>query len=267
MSHSKPVFGTEEWAAHNFNFQLGCKSDCSYCYAKSNALRYKQINDPSEWSTPKINEKTLEKKHGKKVGTIMFPTAHDIHPDNIDAAIKVLIGLLTPGNRVLVVTKPHLECITRICTDCAQFKGQVLFRFTIGSAYDETLKMWEPHAPNYYERAACLVHAYIHGFQTSVSCEPLLAGSIEEVTVMVEKFRPFVTDAIWIGKMNYAPLRLKKNGHEDMIPHAKVLEDVWNDEAVIALYGRYKDDSKVKWKESMKKVLGLEIPTEKGMDV
>jgi len=33
------------------------------------------------------------------------------------------------------------------------------------------------------------------------------------------------------------------------------------------LYSRYKDEGNIKWKESIKKVVGLEIPVEKGLDV
>ncbi len=38
------------------------------------------------------------------------------------------------------------------------------------------------------------------------------------------------------------------------------------DEAVIELYKRYANDPLIKWKESIKKVVGIEIPAERGLD-
>lgn len=40
-----------------------------------------------------------------------------------------------------------------------------------------------------------------------------------------------------------------------------------SDEWIMELYSRYNDDGKIKWKESIKKVVGLEIPVKKGLDV
>jgi hypothetical protein len=33
------------------------------------------------------------------------------------------------------------------------------------------------------------------------------------------------------------------------------------------LYARHRDDTVIKWKDSIKKVVGIERPTEKGLDV
>lgn len=40
-----------------------------------------------------------------------------------------------------------------------------------------------------------------------------------------------------------------------------------NDENIFTIYEMFKNDPAVKWKESFKKVVGLEIHTEPGMDV
>ena len=84
-------------------------------------------------------------------------------------------------------------------------KEQLLFRFTIGSALDEVLSFWEPGAPVFAERLAALELAWANGYQTSVSCEPMLDGHIDAVIHQVE---PFVTDAIWLGKANRFPMHL-----------------------------------------------------------
>ena len=60
-------------------------------------------------------------------------------------------------------------------------REQLLFRFTVGSAKDDVLSFWEPGAPTFAERMASLELAWAHGYQTSVSCEPMLDGHIEDV--------------------------------------------------------------------------------------
>jgi hypothetical protein len=46
----------------------------------------------------------------------------------------------------------------------------------------------------------------------------------------------------------------------------KQLLDSQNDERIWELYNRLKDNTKVRWKESIKKVVGLELATEAGLD-
>ena len=74
--------------------------------------------------------------------------------------------LLDNGNDVLIVSKPHLECIQRLCTLPSE---HILFRFTIGAYDDDTLRFWEPGAPPYDERLASLKYAFDAGFKTSVN--------------------------------------------------------------------------------------------------
>lgn len=81
---------------------------------------------------------------------------------------------LHAGNKVLVVSKPHLECIRAICERFDLVKDQILFRFTIGACDDQILSYWEPNAPRYDERKQCLFYAYQAGLRTSVSVEPML---------------------------------------------------------------------------------------------
>lgn len=135
----RPVFGTREWAKFNLNFIDGCQHDCKYCYAKTSAIKYKK-RTADNWTKPELRKHILNKQFGKRDGTTMFPTQHDLHPDNIKEAIQVLGNLLRNGNDVLIVSKPHVPVIWEICRSFKQHNKQILFRFTIGSANDETLK-------------------------------------------------------------------------------------------------------------------------------
>jgi len=163
------------------------------------------------------------------------------------------------------VSKPHLDCIKALCAEFGWYKDKILFRFTIGSKDSNTLLCWEPNAPDFAERLESLKYAFSEGYQTSVSCEPMLDDNIGDVIGQVS---PFVTDSIWLGKMNHLRGRLALNGETDPVTMQKAEQLItWqSDENIKQLYSRYKNNPLVKWKDSVKKVLGLSISTEAGMD-
>jgi len=262
---SKPVTGTGEWAKSKVNIQAGCEHDCAYCYAKSSAVRFGWTT-PESWGCPVVKSGTIEKGYAKREGTVMFPTSHDITPLNIEQCLTVLRKLLDANNKVLIVSKPHIACVKQMCDELADYRDQILFRFTIGSADDAVLKLWEPGAPTFDERLASLKHAYEQGYAISVSCEPMLDGNIDAVVAAVERY---VTNTIWLGRANRLrhALAMTCPGDIDMRRHADRLIATWDDNAVKALYERYKAHPKIRWKDSIKKVVGLDRPTEKGLDL
>lgn len=264
MTKEKQVFGTCEWASENANFISGCIHDCKYCYSKEMAIRFKR-KTPDNWTVEEINYNQLKRNFRKVDGYIMFPSSHDISIDNIELSLSFIKNLLKNGNHILIVTKPHLEVIKKICETFSKEKNNILFRFTIGSSDSAILKFWEPNAPSFEERFESLKYAHKLGFKTSVSCEPIL--DIDTIT-LVKQISPFVTDAIWIGKPNFLLRRLRMNGVTDRntIQKADELNKAQSDEWIIELFNTLKDDPKIKWKESIKKILNLEVSTIKGLD-
>ncbi len=261
----RPAFGTKEWAGSNENFIQGCIHDCKYCFAKGNAVRFRR-KTAENWRIEEVNFKKLKRGVRKRKGTIMFPSSHDISPKNVDYAIQHLEKLVKAGNNVLVVSKPHLEVIQKICSHFQPYKDQMLFRFTIGSDNTETLKFWEPNAPSFEERLSALQHAQAQGFKTSVSIEPALDGNTFE---LVQKLSPFVTDSLWIGLANRLKGNLKLNGHADDETWTKAneLKAIQTKHWVEELADKLKDHPKIKWKDSCKKVLGIIRPIETGLDI
>jgi len=262
----KKAIGMYEWTAFSCNIISGCIHNCKYCYAKEMAARFKR-RSTADWVNeivygPKVSEDVKKYK-----GRVMFPSAHDIHPGNISVVLPYLLKLLMAGNEVLLVTKPHLECIQTICLATEPYKKQILFRFTIGSSSDEILRFWEPNAPTFEERFNSLKFAFGAGFQTSLSIEPML-DNVENIRGLVHQVLPFITDAIWIGKPNFLMKRLKSNNALDAETLHRAQEfDGWYSHAnIMALYDTYKTNVKIKWKESIKKIVGLGLSTEKGLD-
>lgn len=264
MKKVKQVFGTYEWAVENANFISGCNHNCKYCYSKEMAIRFKRKTSLN-WEQEEVNANQLNKIVKKVDGLIMFPSSHDITPINLTNSITFLGKLLKSGNKVLIVTKPHMAVIEKICESFSNYKDYILFRFTIGSNNSETLKFWEPNAPSFEERKKCLIYAYNQGFSTSISCEPMLDDNIEELVLELD---PFVTDSIWIGKANFLLRRLKMNGIVDSetITKANELISSQSDRNIKSLFKKINKNPKIKWKESIKKIVQIEISTIKGQD-
>lgn len=257
---AKEVFGTKEWAAHSANITIGCSHNCTYCYSREAYKKY----DTSGigWEIERIDEKALNKKWTKKEGTIMFPTKHDITLNNVDASITILTKMLEVGNTLLIVSKPNPEVIEKLTEALKDYKENILFRFTIGSKNNEILKFWEPGASSFEERLLSLKIAFDKGFETSVSMEPLLDNNPDDTKVLVEALRPYSTNSIWIGKMNKPEKRL-----DNITPFIEEYLSRQNDENILKIYEMFKDDELIKWKESIKKIVGLEVPTEAGLDI
>jgi len=254
--------GTREWAKHTVNCCSGCSNNCRYCYAKGMAVRFGRMLT-EEWQIERIREKDVLKKRKLYDGKVMFPSSHDITPGNLEACMNVIGNLLSVGNELLIVSKPRVQCIERVCMAFEAFRDKILFRFTIGAMDNNILKFWEPNAPTYEERWECLRFAYNSGFATSVSIEPMLDPT--SVVPLVYDLAPFTTNAIWIGKMNHIRKSMK-NADSDTAEAMKMIETQQSDQTILEIYEHLQDHPLIKWKESIKKIVGIEIPKEQGLD-
>lgn len=259
----KPVRGTREWAVAEINCCLGCPHGCRYCYARQAAVVKQGSVASAQWPVCRVIAGEVTKERPRYPGQVMFPTAHDIVADNLDACLQVLKKLTAAGNRVLVVSKPHLDCIRVLCAELQAVKDLLLFRFTITARDESLLALWEPHAPGYAERKACLQYAAGCGFATSVSVEPML--DTEDVVAMVYDLLPFVSHSIWLGKMNRIEERVAVDS-EAMEMAVQRLADGQNDQHIHRIYNQLHKIDKVRWKESIKAVVGLELSSEAGLD-
>jgi DNA repair photolyase len=248
---TKRKTGTREWAESNYNIGIGCSHDCRYCYARTNALRYRLVESPDSWTTERVKDKMPP--ISKKNGWIMFPTTHDISPYYLPYAVEALKNLLSRGNKVLIVSKPHKICVETICKELEPWKSNILFRFTIGTPSEDRAKFWEPGAPSIAERLNCLKYAYEKGFSTSVSMEPML-GTVEETLDMFTLMWGFVSDKIWIGKMNKISTRVR-NDSPDIAAACDEVIKYQGDENIMWLVNKLKDNSKIAWKDSIKEVI------------
>lgn len=263
-SETKAVRGTREWAVAEINCCHGCPHDCRYCYARYDLVERRRILAPAQWPISRTIDADVDRRHPLYPGQVMFPTAHDIVPDNLVACIMVLDNLLVAGNRVLVVSKPHLDCIRILCVRFAAKRDRLIFRFTITARDEQILKLWEPGAPGYAERRSCLEYAFHAGFATSVSVEPIL--DMQDVLAMVHELLPFISHSIWLGKMNKIDERVVIDSTA-MRDAVEILKKGQEDAKILRIYNELRENPKVRWKDSVKKVVGLMPATQPGLDL
>ena len=241
--------GTKEWAEHVCNIQIGCSNSCLYCYAAQNASRFK-VRPRENWKYEELTAKANMSSYPKKKGVVMFPSSHDITSFNLNAYIRVAKIILEAGNQLLIVTKPDITCSQHLITELSEWKEQILFRFTIGTMGEGISAFWEPGAPRPGERLESLRMAWAAGFATSVSAEPLLGGINTAITIITSVDK-YVTDTIWIGKLNKARLRVPSEFHD----HVEKIEAMQTDDLIIKIHSCFKDNPKIRWKDSIKEVI------------
>ncbi len=262
-SFKKTLRGTREWAVANINCCTGCPHHCRYCYARYDQVVKKAAVSAEQWKSCQINEEEVLKVQPHFEGQVMFPCTHDIVPENLDACIKVITNLLKSKNSILLVSKPNIDCISTLCHHFQESKRSLLFRFTITANNNEILSFWEPGAPSYKERLACLKLAWKKGFGTSVSVEPMLDAST--VVQMVEELQHYVTHSIWLGKMNRINKRVEVDSQE-MVAEIERIRVGQSESNIRRIYTALKNNPLMRWKESIKEVVGIRPLTIIGED-
>jgi len=244
--------GTKEWADYNVNCAKGCLNNCRYCYAKNMAKRFGRATERT-WKNMEVRQSAVAKTYHRVSGRVMFPSSHDIidTPDVEFACFRVLTKLLESENEVLVTTKPRLSVVQKMVRQFSSYRNKLQFRFTITSRNDPLLKFWEPNAPLFKERMACLQMAFAKEYKTSVSIEPFLDHDPE---TLVELVAPYSTESIWIGIMNYIPRRGIPRSHTTFYEAAR---RNCERQHLMKIYENLKDFPKIRFKDSIRFRLNL----------
>ncbi len=261
---AKAIRGTAEWAVATVDCCIGCPHDCRYCYARRDLVQGSRLLVAGQWPICRVLEDEVARMHPLYPGQVMFPGHHDIVPENLTACRKVIMNLLTAGNRVLLVSKPHLSCIRELCRDLRAYRDRLLFRFTITARDSRILRFWEPQAPDYAERRACLELAFREGFATSVSVEPILDS--EDVVAMVHELQPLVTHSIWLGRMNEIAARVRCSTPEVLAEIARITKGQ-EEENICKIFRMLRHIPVMRWKESIKPLVGLPLAEIPGLDI
>ena len=241
------------------NIVLGCPNRCRYCYARSLAKCYGRIHDLDEWGTTyyELAKGNKVTKGWKNCGTVLFPSTHDITPKFLEECITVIRNLLAGGNRVIVCSKPRLDCIMRLCREFADYRARLQFRFTIGAMDDDILGFWEPGASRFKERLDCLKLAFRMGFYVSANIEPML--DTPNVLKLFRKLAPYVNVFINIGIMNKIGRNIQSLTQEE-VALVRRIKDNQAEDRIRAIYEKLKGEALVRWSPETRKVLRIEKP-------
>jgi len=257
MGVQKGKTGVAELAKVSINAGTGCPNGCRYCFSRYDAVERWKRCEAKDWPVFKPNNNRIDAKAKKVNGIIMFPSAHDITPDNLDVCMTMIRKNLDKGNKMLIVSKADSKCFDTMTRAYLDYKDQLHFMVTIGSVRPEILKFWEPGSPDFDSRLKSLVMAFSRGYKTSVLCEPTLDGYPMYV---YEACKEYVTKGFWIGLMNKIDQRCDFSdvSDEDMKHYVQLVRDSWKPDFVKMLYELMKDYPKIIWKDSIKTLLGLE---------
>jgi len=235
----------------------GCSNNCRYCSTRE--IKSRLHSQSSDWATEQVDVMKAFNTGYRKVRDndpstydIVFPTTHDITLNTLGASLAFLKKVLVAGNTVLIITKPNPVCIQALTMELAPWKSQIHLRLSITAMDEGLLKYWEPNAPSFQQRFIALKDCFNKGFKTSVNIEPAL--DIPNLPVLVDTVMPFVTDKIWIGKMNHANRCVVVETEEDRVQLERILnsqEDLhfWN------LYHKLKSNPKIGYNDSMRTVI------------
>lgn len=239
--------GTKEWAKKNINLFTGnCENACIYCYAVANNWRFGKAGEQV------IKKDLLTHNFRKRDYVTMYPSAHDIRMKDIGYHVQFLKNFLSSGSRLLIVTKADAECTAILGKELYDYRDQVEFRVTIGSANQHVLEFFEPNAPKVWDRLAALTIANSI-FKTSLSIEPMLDTSPKKI---LERFSDFVSGDIWIGKLNRSKYRIIANGYRYKLSRALELVK-WqsDDNNILRIVEKLSKYPNVRWKDSIREVI------------
>lgn len=204
----KPIYvpkgAAREYGDYALNIYTGCPHQCFYCFAPSVLRKTKQTFyscvEPRKNIIAEL-QKQLESENIKdKLIHLCFtcdpyPRHHD---NNITREVIKLIKM--SGNHVQILTK-NADSIKR---DFDLFNDKDWIGTTI-SCDNLNAEEFEPLASNPKERIKMIKSAKNMGFNTWLSCEPVInPNTIYEIL----KCYSFFIDKINIGKLNYYPSQI-----------------------------------------------------------
>lgn len=75
--------------------------------------------------------------------------------------------------------------------------------------------------------------------------------------MVIDAVKPYVTETIWIGRVNMIWVRLKRNTdmNDELVRKAKQLDQWQTDDNILKLCEKYKTDPVIRWKDSIQKVI------------
>jgi len=87
-----------------------------------------------------------------------------------------------------------------------------------------------------------------------------------DVVAMAGELLPYISHSIWLGKMNKISTRVLADSVQ-MKEEIERITREQDDATIIHLYQQLGSLEKIRWKESIKEVIGLKLAPESGLDI
>ena len=86
------------------------------------------------------------------------------------------------------------------------------------------------------------------------------------IDALIGELLPYVTHSIWVGKMNH----LGRFGNVSDAVLRQSINDIKHgqtDAKIKEIYQRHKDNPMIKWKKEIKKIVGIPVSKQNGLDI
>ena len=97
-----------------------------------------------------------------------------------------------------------------------------------------------------------------------ISVEPMLDSA--NIDALISELLPYITHSLWIGTMNHSG-RFGKISDVILQQAINKIKRGQTNSIIKSIYRRYKDNPLIKWKEEIKKIVGIPLAKKPGMDI
>lgn len=201
---AKSILNKSKVYTYCLNPYTGCEHNCRYCYARLFMGRYSGHSEAwGEFVDVKINAPQLlhQQLQRAKRGTVWVSSVCDPYQP-LEARYKLtracLQELVAKQFPVVIQTKSNLVLRD---IDILLLFNEIEVGFTIPTAEENIIQLFEPKAPALKERLKALEKIHGVGIKTFVFIGPLLPGNPENLIKLIEG----KVDYVYLDKMNYMP--------------------------------------------------------------
>jgi DNA repair photolyase len=210
---AKTILSKSQVYDYALNPYVGCRHNCTYCYAKFMRRFTGHREQWGEFVDVKINapELLLREVKKKAKGTVWISGVCDPYQyleEKYMLARRCLEILVDAGWRLAVQTKSPL-----VLRDIEILKKSACSEvgFTITTADDSVRKIFEANAPPIEKRIEALGILHAHGIRTYAMVAPLLPGAGGLVEILKDRVGHVLIDRY---NYHYADAAYKKHGLE-----------------------------------------------------
>jgi len=204
-------------------------------------LRFKQINNEKEWTSPKIVSNSLELldkelQKAKNIKSVFMCLTTDPfmykQDEVIDTSLKIIQKLNSFNIPVTILTKGILpyEKISDICGHEINSYG-----ISLSSLDEEFRECYEPFASPIKNRLAALKHLSSNYLKTWVCIEPYPTPNIYDQAILDLLEDISFTDEILFGRWNYNKEISSEKGYKEFYKHTEQVVELFCRSNVIKL--------------------------------